>query len=143
MPQLDTTWFASQFFWLCICFFFMYFVVAKFIAPKIADILQMRQKKIDDYLDRAAVFKQQAEDTLKAYQSALASATAQADESLLKQKNDLANIISKKTEDMQKSLGNEIAKSEALIEKNKDEALAQIDKTAEDLANLIVKKLGV
>ena len=47
MPQLDTSTFTSQLFWLVVCFFSMMFIMSKFIIPKIADIMEQRQRKID------------------------------------------------------------------------------------------------
>ena len=82
MPQLDTSSFTSQLFWLIICFFSMMFIMSKFIIPKISEIMEQRQRKIDSYLNKAADFKQQAEAALLKYQDALAKATAKADKSL-------------------------------------------------------------
>ena len=55
MPQLDTSTFTSQLFWLVVCFFSMMFIMSKFIIPKIADIMEQRQRKIDGYLNKAAL----------------------------------------------------------------------------------------
>ena len=60
MPQLDTSTFTSQLFWLVVCFFSMMFIMSKFIIPKIADIMEQRQRKIDGYLNKAADLKEQA-----------------------------------------------------------------------------------
>ena len=75
MPQLDPTWYASQLFWLCVSFFTLLFVMANFIAPKIADILARRQNKIDEYIDKAAETKRRAEESLAKYNEALSNAT--------------------------------------------------------------------
>lgn len=53
MPQLDTSTFTSQLFWLIVCFFSMLFIMSRFIVPRIADILEQRQRKIDGYLNKA------------------------------------------------------------------------------------------
>ena len=50
MPQLDPTSYASQIFWLLICFFSLMFILSKFIVPKIAETRQQRANKIDGYL---------------------------------------------------------------------------------------------
>ena len=47
MPQLDTSSFTSQLFWLIICFFSMMFIMSKFIIPKISEIMEQRQRKIE------------------------------------------------------------------------------------------------
>jgi len=89
MPQLDTSSFTSQLFWLIICFFSMMFIMSKFIIPKISEIMEQRQRKIDSYLNKAADFKQQAEAALLKYQDALAKATAKADKSLADTKTEM------------------------------------------------------
>ena len=50
MPQLDFSVFPSQLFWLCVTFFTMLFVMSKFIIPRIAEMINLRKEKIDDYL---------------------------------------------------------------------------------------------
>lgn len=82
MPQLDPTWYASQLFWLFVSFFTLLFVMANFIAPKIADILARRQNKIDEYIDKAAETKRRAEESLAKYNEALSNATREANASL-------------------------------------------------------------
>ena len=94
MPQLDTSSFTSQLFWLIICFFSMMFIMSKFIIPKISEIMEQRQRKIDSYLNKAADFKQQAEAALLKYQDALAKATAKADKSLADTKTEMEQLIS-------------------------------------------------
>ena len=94
MPQLDTSTFTSQLFWLVVCFFSMMFIMSKFIIPKIADIMEQRQRKIDGYLNKAADLKKQAEAALRKYQNALAAATEKADKSLADTKDEMNRLIS-------------------------------------------------
>lgn len=65
MPQLDTSTFTSQLFWLIVCFFSMLFIMSRFIVPRIADILEQRQRKIDGYLNKAHNIRLEAEESLK------------------------------------------------------------------------------
>lgn len=99
MPQLDSTWYASQLFWLCISFFTLLFIMANFIVPRIADILARRQNKIDEYIDKAAETKRRAEESLAKYNEALSNATREANASLERIKRELeAEIVSKQDE---------------------------------------------
>ena len=50
MPQLDFSIFPSPFFWLCVSFFLMLFIMSKFIIPKTAERINLRKAKIDDDL---------------------------------------------------------------------------------------------
>ena len=77
MPQLDFSTFPSQAFWLVVSFALMWLVMAKMIVPKITDILNQRQRKIDDYLTAAGEFKQTAEEALEKYERVLREANAE------------------------------------------------------------------
>ena len=47
MPQFDTSTFASQIFWLTVAFVTLYLVMWRVVAPKIADVLDARRRRID------------------------------------------------------------------------------------------------
>lgn len=143
MPQLDTSTFTSQLFWLCICFFSMLFIMSKFITPRIADILALRQKKIDAYLDKARETKEKAEESLAKYQEALAQATLNANKSLEKTQKDLNDLITKKHNDLAQNLHSKIKDSEAKITQSKQEALAKVKEMSEELALDVVNKIGL
>lgn len=143
MPQLDTSSFTSQLFWLIICFFSMMFIMSKFIIPKIADIMEQRQRKIDSYLDKAADLKQQAETALQKYQDALAQATENANQSLANTKDELNKLINDKQSELENRLQKKIKDGEAEINTNKEQALKQIKAMSEELALEVVKKIGI
>lgn len=143
MPQLDTSSFTSQLFWLVICFFSMMFIMSKFIIPKIADIMEQRQRKIDSYLDKAADLKQQAETALQKYQDALAQATENANQSLANTKDEMNKLINDKQSELENRLQKKIKDGEAEINANKEQALKQIKMMSEELALEVVKKIGI
>ena len=143
MPQLDTSTFTSQLFWLCICFFSMLFIMSKFIVPRIADILEQRQRKIDGYLSKAHTVKIHAEEALKRYQDALAEATANANKALAETHEELNRYMQQKQDELAQKLNKKIKAGEAEINKSKDEALAKVKDMSEDLALDIVKKIGL
>ena len=115
MPQLDTSTFTSQLFWLVVCFFSMMFIMSKFIIPKIADIMEQRQRKIDGYLNKAADLKEQAEAALRKYQNALAAATEKADKSLADTKDEMNRLISDKQSELEARLQKKIKEGEKLV----------------------------
>ena len=142
MPQLDTSTFTSQLFWLVVCFFSMMFIMSKFIIPKIADIMEQRQRKIDGYLNKAADLKKQAEAALRKYQKALA-ATEKADKSLADTKDEMNRLISDKQSELEARLQKKIKEGEKEINAGKEEALKQIKAVSEDLALDVIKKIGI
>ena len=72
MPQLDFSTYLPQVFWLVVTFIALYLIMWKIAVPRIANSLEARQKRIEDYLDRAADAKKEAEETLAAYEQAIA-----------------------------------------------------------------------
>ena len=143
MPQLDTSTFASQLFWLCICFFTMLFIMSKIIIPKIADILEQRQRKIDSYLNKAYQIKLQADEALKKYQDALTDATQKANASLAETQNELNKLVEKKQQDLDLRLHKKIMEGEAEIEQSREDALNKVKSISEELALEIIKKIGI
>lgn len=143
MPQLDISTFTSQLFWLCVCFFSMLFIMSKIIVPKIADIMDQRQRKIDGYLNKAHTLKLEAEEALKKYQDALADATREAGQAIAQTQNELAGYMQQKQDELNLKLQKKIEQGEAEINKNKEEALAKVKEVSEDLALEIVNKIGL
>ena len=50
MPQLDPSTFVAQLFWLVLSFVILYLLMWRVALPKVADVLQERQERIDDAL---------------------------------------------------------------------------------------------
>lgn len=143
MPQLDVSTYSSQIFWLIICFFSLYFIMAQLILPKIGDIIEQRQNKIDDYINKAEEIKKQAESSLNKYQKALSEASQAASKELEKTQNELTDFINQKQKELDAKLRDKIATSEAEIENNKKQALKQIQTISEGIAEEIIHKIGL
>ena len=143
MPQLDPTWYVSQLFWLCICFFTLLFFMANFIVPRIADILNRRQNKIDEYLDKAAETKRLAEESLAKYNSALSNATKEANEALEVTKKELEAEITSKQNQLAQRLRKKVSEGETKINQSKADTLDKVRDISADLATEIVKKIGI
>ena len=131
MPQLDFSTFPSQAFWLVVSFALMWLVMAKMIVPKITDILNQRQRKIDDYLTAAGEFKQTAEEALEKYERVLREANAEAAENL------------RKAGEAEKSrrLAEATAENERRTEENRRQTMEQIENIAAELAVRIAGRL--
>ena len=140
MPQLDTSTFTSQLFWLIVCFFSMLFIMSRFIVPRIADILEQRQRKIDGYLNKAHNIRLEAEESLKKYQ---AEATAEANRSLAATQAELNAYMQAKQDELAAKLQKKIAAGEAEIAKSKEEAMARVKDMSEELAQAVVAKIGL
>ena len=53
MPQLDVSTFLPQVVWLVITFTALFLLMWRVAVPRIADVLEARQRRIEDNLDKA------------------------------------------------------------------------------------------
>jgi len=141
MPQFDSSTFASQLFWLYVSFTLLLILLSVFALPKIAGVLEDRQKRIDANLEKASGFKIEAEAAIAAYEKALADSRAAAHR--IFQEN--AKILAEKAEARQAELGAKLAmqikEGEARVLAAKDEALGHIKEVSAELARSAVQRL--
>lgn len=142
MPQLDFSVFPSQFFWLAISFFVMLFIMAKFIVPKTAEMINLRKEKIDADIEAATKLKQKVEKTLEKYNQALKKASEEANVSLLKTKNELSQTIERKQADLAIELNRQISDGEKKILASRKKAMSEVDDMVLALAPEVLKKIG-
>lgn len=141
MPQFDPSSFSTQLFWLALTFIGLYFLMAKVALPRIGAVLDERQRRIDDALEKAAQLKAEADAAIAAYEKALAESRSHA-QSVIKETNDR---IAKQSEERHKALAEklaeQIASGEAKIAAAKDAALANVREVAADVAGAAIAKL--
>lgn len=141
MPQLDFATFAPQLVWLLITFVALYIIMAKIAIPRISDVLEARQKKIDDNLERAQELRKEAEAAMAAYETALAEARSKAHEEIAKVTNDLAAKSAAEEAKLAEELNKKIADGEAAIQTATDDALKSIDAMAAEVAASAFERL--
>jgi F-type H+-transporting ATPase subunit b len=78
MPQFDLSTAASQIFWLVVVFTLLYMVLWRLVLPRMAMVMETRQRKIDDDLARAERLKNEAAGVLADYEKTLAGARGEA-----------------------------------------------------------------
>ena len=141
MPQFDPSFFAPQLFWLYVTFAILYVLLSMIAMPKIGSVLEERQRKIDDNLDKAGQLKTEAEAAIALYEKALADSRAQAQQIL----RDGAASLAKQAEERQRQLGErlsqQIKSGEARLAAAKDQALAHVREVAVDVAKAAAVKL--
>ncbi|MTJ83267.1 MAG: F0F1 ATP synthase subunit B' [Telmatospirillum sp.] len=141
MPQFDPTFYTTQLFWLFVTFVVLYLLLSTLAMPKIGAVLEERQRKIDDNLDKAAQLKAEAEQAIALYEKALAESRAQA-QTLLRE---AAEAMARQSEERQKQLNDRLSQQvkagEARIGAAKDEALGHVRDVAAEAARSITAKL--
>lgn len=142
MPQLNLATYASQAFWIILCFCTLWFLLSVFISPKIADILEQRKRKINDYISRAEKLNSEAKSSLEKYQGALETARTRAAADIAEAQQKLKETLEKEEQNLQENLSRQIAENEFRLAKEKNDTLQQIEDISQNLAFEIVQKLG-
>ena len=93
MPQLDPEFWFSQVFWLILTFGGMYFILSKFILPKISQNIETRKSQILENIEIAEKQRKDSESKLKEF-----------DEIILNSKLEAIKIFN----DVKKNITNEI-----------------------------------
>ena len=142
MPQLDLSTYASQAFWMVLCFSLLWLLLSIFITPKIADVLEQRKRKIDDYIRKAEKLNQQAKASLEKYERTLNEAKAKAAADIAANQKESAAFLAEEERLLNERLNKQIADSEFKLAKEKKETMQQIQNISQNLAFDIVQKLG-
>lgn len=141
MPQFDPTFFAPQIFWLVLTFAVLYVLMTVVALPKIGAVLDERQRKIDDNLDKAAQLKAEAEAAVAAYEKALSESRAHA-HSVIKEASDrLAQEADERNKALAARLAEQVKDGETRIAQAKDKALANVRDVAIDVAGSVFARL--
>ncbi|MBL6933166.1 MAG: F0F1 ATP synthase subunit B' [Rhodospirillales bacterium] len=142
LPQLDIATFPPQLIWLAITFVVLYLMMAKVALPRISQVLEERQHKIEDNLKKAENLKEEAEVAAQAYEKALAEARAEAHGIMLETHNRIADEAAKKQAELSRELEAEIQDAEARILEAKNTAMAGLSEVASEVALCAAEKVS-
>jgi len=141
-PPFQSQNFPSQLVWLVIAFVLLYVLMAKLALPRVASIIESRQKHIDEDIAEAGKLKQQADEAVAAYEKALADARARA-QSIANETRErheaAADATRKQLED---ELNTKLAGAEMSIGATKQAAMANVRSIAEEIARAIIERLS-
>jgi len=141
LPQLNPDSYASQVFWLLLCFAVLYFFLARNILPQMTEIIEKRENLITGDLERAAQLKEEADKTKEAYEQALSQAENSAVSFMAETLQQLSQDISAQTQAAMRTIHGSLEKATAKIEKEKENAAAEIEHSIKDFADEIVEVL--
>jgi F-type H+-transporting ATPase subunit b len=140
-PPFDASTFAGQIFWLVITFGVLYYLMSKIALPRVSEILETREGKIDGDLKSAAAMQDKAKAAGEAYEKLLADAKAGAQATAQKAR-DAANVAAEtKRKEVEAETAKKIASSEASITVARDKAMTNVAGIASDTAIEIVKRI--
>ena len=133
LPQLDIATYPSQLIWLVITFVALFAFMSRVSLPRISQVLEERQHKIDDNLKKAESYREDARIAAEAYTKAQEEARANAHAIIMETHNSIAKEISEKQDELSARLEVEISAAEKRIAAAKEVALAALDEVATDI----------
>ena len=80
MPQLNPEFFVTQLFWLVVTFSFLFIFLWRISLPRIASVLEKRERKINEDLATAKELQKESEDIQQMIESQLKEARVDATE---------------------------------------------------------------
>ncbi len=142
MPQFDSTTFPSQLFWLAIILVLFFIAMRSNALPKIGGALEARRQKIDDDLDRAAGYREEAEAAMAAYEKALAEAAEEAHAIQREAAETIAAKAAERRSAVAARLADDTKAAEARIAAAKMPAIASLEDVAADVVQQAAAKLA-
>lgn len=141
MPQLDPAVWPTQLFWLALTFIALYLIVWRVALPRIADVLEARQRKLDDDLKKAAALKEEAETILAEYEKMRANAQASAHQVLQQAQDAMKAEAERQGRELAAKLSQQTDEAEARIAQAKSAALASLEGTVNEVVAAATQKL--
>jgi F-type H+-transporting ATPase subunit b len=140
-PPFHKETFASQLVWLAICFVLLYVLMAKVALPRVGSIIDARRSRIDGDLAAANKLKLSAEETMAAYEKALAEARNRAQTLANETRDKLHAEAEKARKALDDQLNMKLAAAEKTIAATKTQAMSNVRTIAIDAAGAIVARL--
>ena len=143
MPQINQlpVIFWSQLFWLLVIFGTIFFVIGRGMVPKIQGVVEDRDRKIAEDLERAQAARDEAEQTEAEYRERIEASRAEAMKLAQAAKQAGAREAEERTRAVDAEVGKKIEKAEAKIRKSVEMAMAELDSVATDATRELVEKL--
>ena len=142
MPHLNPAYYPTQLFWLAVTFIILYFVMWKVVMPRIADVLQDRQQRMDGDLEKAQKLRDDAAAVLEAYETTIADGRAQAQTILRKASEQAAAEADARQATLREQLTKQTDEAEVRIKAASEAAMLNIRSVAVDAAQAAVQRLG-
>jgi F-type H+-transporting ATPase subunit b len=138
MPQLDPTVFAPQLVWLAISFVALYVLLTSYALPKIGGVLASRKEQRANDLAQAEAFREQAEQAMANYETALAEARTRALAIAQQARDEAAADLARQEAELDARLAERSLEAEAKLAASRDQAVQSIREAAETIVGDIV-----
>jgi len=141
MPQLNPEFWISQIFWLTLTFSILFFVLSKFILPKISENLESRKSKILENIQLAEKQREESEKKIKEFEKIILDRKNEAKKYFNDNRQKLLLEINKRKDVLEKEIDEEIKIVEKEIKDLKNKAPEKINKIAIETSTSLIKQL--
>ena len=142
MPQLNPEFFVSQLFWLTVFFSFLFIFLWKISLPRIANVLEKRQRKIDENLSSAKELQKQAMEIEEKINNQLIKTKQETDDQIKETINSLEDSVSSQLSSLDKELEIKVSKAEEELLKNRNSQMKDINEEIAKIVKLSVDKIA-
>ena len=140
-PPLDSTTFVPQLFWLALTFGLLYVLLKRFALPRVGEIIEERQARIQRDLDKAEALKTETQQALAGYEQSLSEARSRAQGLASDVRGKLMQEVDGERARIDAEIARQTADAEERIRGSKDKALSSVNDIAAETAGAIVAKL--
>ncbi len=141
MPQFDPAVWMPQLVWLAIVFIVLYLLMAKVALPRVSEVLEEREERIDGSLRKAEMLRLRAEDAIAAYEGTIAEVRAKAAEEVRAARERAAADAAERNAQLGERLAAEISAAEERIHRARTAAIAGLRDVAVAVSGAAVERL--
>ena len=142
MPQLNPEFFVTQLFWLVVTFSFLLVFLWRISLPRIGNVLEKRERKINEDLTAAKELQAEAKKIQDMIEVQLKKALRDASEMIKATSISLQDKAQVELTKLEKGLDAKINESNQIIEKSKNESVAQIQNQINEITKLTLSKVA-
>jgi len=141
LPQFDPSTFASQLFWLAVCFIILYLFFSNKTLPEISSVLENRRNHINSDLEAAEELKEKAEEAQAAYEKSLREAKEERANIMHDLEDDIQKAVQKSNAEFLEKSANDINVLEVRLQQSKESAIEDMNLIAAEIASEAAKKI--
>ena len=141
MPQMNFADYSPQLVWLVLCFIILYFVISKFIIPRMESIIEKRANHISSNLDQAKEILEKAKSMENDYSKTITEAYLSAEQIIKKTSEEMRELSNKKLSELDKLIHKKVKNAEDEIKIEKQKTQSELKRIVEELTYASVNKL--
>jgi F-type H+-transporting ATPase subunit b len=141
MPQFDPAVWMPQLVWLAITFLALYLLMSKVALPRVSEVLEEREERINESLRKADLLKLHAEEAIAAYEKTVADVRANAAQVLQEAREEAAAESAKQNAELGERLAAEIRAAEERINHAREVAITGLRDVAISASGAALERL--